>query len=252
VRAAAALEPALLPGTVRHRRRGGEVRHGFSQKVLFAWVDPDAVPHWLARRGPVWFDPADHIGDGDVAGAARGAIAAAGASSPLGPVRTLTQLRSAGWLFNPITVHAVWDDAEPSSAQPDHLVVAVTNTPWHERHVYVLSTPPSLDLATTGIVFDKELHVSPFLGMDLRHRVRLDLASTDIRLDVDDLDPATGDVVFEASLQGSRQPLEQRAARRAVVQGRLPTHRTSLGIHRQAFSLWRKGARFHRHPERVR
>lgn len=247
--AAAALRPALLPGVVRHRRRGGPIQHGFSQQVLYAWIDPEALPGWLGRRGPVWFDQRDHIGGGDVAGAVRAEVLRSTGDRPAGPVRTLTQLRSAGWLFNPITVHCVWDHVEPTSPQPDHLVVVVTNTPWHERHLYVLATPPTdIDLAGAGVHFDKELHVSPFMGMDLRHRVRLAVDAAGVTLGVDDLDRKTGEVSFEARLIATRAPLERRAALRAVVAGRLPAQRTSLGIHRQALALWRKGARYHPHP----
>ena len=37
----------------------------------------------------------------------------------------------------------------------------VTNTPWHERHAYVVGPPGEHHFA-------KALHVSPFIGMDQR------------------------------------------------------------------------------------
>ena len=45
------------------------------------------------------------------------------------------------------------------------MVAEVTNTPWHERHCYVMGGPGTHFL-------EKALHVSPFLGMDLSYRVR--------------------------------------------------------------------------------
>ena len=53
-----------------------------------------------------------------------------------------------------------------------HSVLAeVTNTPWGERHSYLLSdrTPGS---AVRGGRFAKQLHVSPFMGMDHLYQAR--------------------------------------------------------------------------------
>ena len=49
----------------------------------------------------------------------------------------------------------------------EHAVADVTNTPWKERHAYVLG-PPGVH------VVDKAMHVSPFFGMDqsLPHHLR--------------------------------------------------------------------------------
>ena len=79
-----------------------------------------------------------------------------------GPVRLLTHLRTFGHCFNPVSFYYCFAaDGERLEA----VVAEVTNTPWGERHAYVL--PP----ATTGDGFDKALHVSPFMGMDQRYDV---------------------------------------------------------------------------------
>ncbi len=44
----------------------------------------------------------------------------------------------------------------------------MTNTPWGERHAYVLRAPPRARAVLHG-EFDKRLHVSPFMGMDQRY-----------------------------------------------------------------------------------
>ena len=84
---------------------------------------------------------------------------------PDGPVRLLTHLRALGRCFNPVSFYYCFDrDGERSAA----VVAEVTNTPWGERHAYVL------DGATRRRVrgrFDKALHVSPFLGMDQQLRL---------------------------------------------------------------------------------
>ena len=54
---------------------------------------------------------------------------------PDGPIAMLTQLRTWGWLFNPITIYYCFDRTGTTVARA---VVEVTNTPWHERAAYVL------------------------------------------------------------------------------------------------------------------
>ena len=50
----------------------------------------------------------------------------------------LTNLRTLGHCFNPVSFYYCFDDAENLEA----VVAEVTNTPWGERHAYVLDAPP--------------------------------------------------------------------------------------------------------------
>ena len=72
--------------------------------------------------------------------------------------------------------------------------VEVTNTPWGERHRYVLP-------GTRGELH-KHFHVSPFLGMD--HRYAWSVAAPGERLGVHIAAGAT----FDATLTLARRPLE--------------------------------------------
>ena len=68
------------------------------------------------------------------------------ARRPLGPVRTLTQVRTWGYLFNPITVTTGGPRGRARrAAPPDVVVLEVTNTPWKERHWYVVEARPGAD-----------------------------------------------------------------------------------------------------------
>ena len=78
----------------------------------------------------------------------------------------LTHLRTFGHCFNPVSFYYCFAaDGERLEA----VVAEVTNTPWGERHAYVLArrTRPVLRGG-----FDKALHVSPFMGMDQRYAWR--------------------------------------------------------------------------------
>jgi len=73
---------------------------------------------------------------------------------PAGPVRLLTQPPRLGVGFNPVSFYFCFDASERVEA----VAAEVTNTPWGERHTYVLR-------GTSGAT-EKRLHVSPFLDMD--------------------------------------------------------------------------------------
>lgn len=242
------------------------------------WIDPDSPealfdhhPLWSAERpAPARFRRRDLLDGGDqpLGPAIRRRLAAGLGRSLDGPLRTLTQPRIWGWLFNPLTVHLAWDDG--ASPVPSAVLLEVTNTPWKERHWY----PVALEPSSTGLGarFDKALHVSPFLDLDWSYDLRFtrrdppmpDSAPPadrsiviDLALDVVPRAPSTGaedDPILTTRLTTRLHPAGSRAANRSMTAAlrpdRLPTHRVSFGIHRQALSLWRKRVPFVAHPER--
>lgn len=150
----------------------------------------------------------------------------------------LTQLRTWGWLFNPITTYYCYD---PTGSVVETTVVEVTNTPWHQRTAYVLK-------GTGTHRMDKGMHVSPFLPMDLAHRFTVGVPGDRLTLAVDDF---RGDeMVFAASLALTRLPAGRRAPGRLLWRFPLMTMRVSFGIYRQALALRRKGVPVHRHPDK--
>ena len=84
---------------------------------------------------------------------------------PDGPVHLLAQLRTLGWVFNPLAVYYCWDR---DGRALDAVVLEVTNTPWGERHWYVFDARTRPRPRTHA---RKAMHVSPFLPMDVDYRV---------------------------------------------------------------------------------
>ena len=161
-------------------------------------------------------------------------------SRPTGPVAVLTQLRTWGWLFNPITTYYCYD---PTGGAVETTVVEVTNTPWHERTAYVLAGTGTHRVA-------KGMHVSPFLPMDLTHRFIVGVPGDRLTLAVDDF--RGDDQVFAASLALTRLAAGRRAQGTAAVA--VPPDDDCgcrAGIYRQALALRRKGVPFHRHPDKA-
>lgn len=258
------LRSCLYEGTLAHRRRT-PVTHAFRTPIVMAFLDLDeldtafdAHPLWsTGRPAPVRFKRADMHGDPAVslASAVRATVAATTGARPTGPIRVLTHLRHWGWCFNPISLYFVFD---PADTVVETVLAEVTNTPWHERHAYVLAAPDPATAEATGIRFAKVLHVSPFMDMDLDHVLRFGPPGDDTLLvEMDDVhrddthsDDPGRDPVFEATLRLDRRPLDRAAMGAVLREHHAPAHRVSAGIYRQAVSLWRKGAPFRRHPFR--
>ena len=100
---------------------------------------------------------------------------------PRGPVRVLTQLRSWGHCFNPVSFYYCFD---PDGERLEHVLAEVTNTPWGERHAYVLSASDEGDGALVGSSA-KVLHVSPFMGMDYTYSWRVTAPSSRLEVHIE-------------------------------------------------------------------
>jgi uncharacterized protein len=224
---------ALYEGWVGHRRLE-PIEHRFRYRVVMAYLDLDAVPE---RIGPAWLWSARHPAlvrfrrdDYLDAGAAR---ALAGSD---GPVRVLTNLRCFGHVFNPVSLYYCFD----RDGTLRTVVAEVTNTPWGERHRYVLR-------AREGAVHDrvaKAFHVSPFMGMEHEYEAWLSAPGGD--LDVRIVSRRDGAVEFDATLRLERRPLRPRTLARAA----LPSLAVLTRIYANALRLKLKGAPYHPHPAR--
>ena len=93
------------------------------------------------------------------------------ARGPRGPVRLLTTLRTFGHNFNPVCFYYCF---APGGERVEAVVAQVTNTPWGERHAYVLRRDGERSVMRDTM--EKVFHVSPFIGMDNRYDWRVDRA----------------------------------------------------------------------------
>ncbi len=239
------LRSGIYEGTVVHHRYQ-PVEHRFSYPITMTMLDLAEVSA-VCRRHPLWSDEranvvsfrrADYLGDPAMPldQSVRDLVESKTGHRPSGPVALLTQVRTWGWLFNPISVYYCFT---PDGAEVETTVVEVTNTPWHERTTYVLPAPGTHLVA-------KQLHVSPFLPMDLTHRFIIGAPGERLVLGVDDL--KDGSRVFAASMVLHRRPADRRSLSRVLWRYPLMTMRVSWGIYRQALALRRKGVPFHAHP----
>ena len=210
--------------------------------VDLAEIDEVVAQHPLwSRERPnvVSFRREDFLGDPGTSldAAVRDVVEADTATRPGGPIAMLGHLRMWGWLFNPIVLYYCYD---PTGTAVEHLVADVTNTPWKDRHAYVLGAP--------GVqVVGKAMHVSPFFGMDQVYRFAYGAPADDLVLSISVLEH--GEPAFAAGLRLRRHPLSRRTLGRILARHPFLTMRVSTGIRRHALRLWSKGAPLHPHPD---
>jgi uncharacterized protein len=254
-RAPGAGASCLYEGSIRHRR--SSPRDEFSFPLFMAYLDVDELPGvfdasrlWSAR-GPAlaWFRRGDYLGD--PATPLRAAVAdvvmqQTGAAAE-GPIRLLTHLRYFGHCFNPVSFYYCYDAA---GEQVTAVVAHVTNTPWGERHAYVMAADERSDHGTTTVLtgrFAKALHVSPLMGMDHTYDWHLsepgERLSVHIRSTRDD-----GACAFDATLSLRRRALTSAALRRALLRYPALTMRLTARIYTHALRLRLRGASYHAHP----
>ena len=243
---------AVYEGVVTHHRHAPH-DHAFTYRMAQLYLDLDEVEQvfrsrWLwssTGRNMAEFRRSDYFGDPDVplAEAVRRRVADELGSYPTGPVRVLTHLRYAGLVFNPVTFYYCFED----DGETLHSIVSeITNTPWRERHSYVLEAQGANAGHAVDASFDKVFHVSPFMPMDRGYRWRFTRPGDTLNVHMDVL--RDGKREFDAHLSLRRLPLTGASLSRVLWRYPLMTAKVVGAIHFEALRLWLKRNPIHDHP----
>lgn len=247
---------AFYTGIVRHRRR--EPGHEFDFPLFMAYLDLDELDEVLSvsrllgagRFRPLRYKRSDYLrrGDLDLATSVRDCVREQTGVAPDGPIRLLTHLRTFGYVFNPVSFYFCYDARERLAA----VVAEITNTPWGERHAYVLDanravTDPACDRHLRWR-FGKDFHVSPFMPMDLAYDWTFTPPGEDLFVHMNLRGGEGRGKVFDATLRMCRRELTPGAVRSLLVRYPLMTARVIARIHFEALRLWIKHAPVYPHP----
>lgn len=244
------MNSALLEGQVEHRRLG-ERPHAFRYRIHLALIDLDELEEvfrdrwfWsIEKFNWISFRRRDYLGapETPLAEAVRDRVAENLGRRPLGQVQLLTQLRTWGYLFNPVSFYFCFD----TQGDLDAIVAEITNTPWGERHAYVLDAAGKNELVFR---FDKDFHVSPFFDMDQVYEWRFCIDTSGVGVSMTNFE--RGQPVFYADLALRRRSINRRSLATALVRYPLQPLRMHLAIYWHAARLFVKRVTFFTHPDK--
>jgi DUF1365 family protein len=247
---------ALIRGHVMHARHDELARRTFRYPVYIAAIDLDELPALdrelglFSHGGRNLFALHDTDYEDGAGGlsAALHALVAANYLPPPHTTRLVTNLRVAGYVFNPVSFFLLYDAAGALTS-----VIAEVNNTYGGRCRYVLG--PAHRLADhqhgrrpglVGFRHVRELFVSPFLHGPASYDFWFDAPLDGDRLAITmhvtrPGDDPPGDRIFVAELAGARHPLTDRALAAAALRYPLMTAQVIGLIHWQAIKLRLRG-----------
>ena len=251
---------ALYSGYVMHQRLR-PVRHRLRYRVFSLLLDVDELPA-LAQRLRLFSlnrfnlfslherDYGIANGDGNANGKGEGhgnpglrhsvdqQLRSAGLATG-GAIRLLTMPRILGYAFNPLSVYF----CHAADGSLSAILYEVSNT-FGQRHSYLIEVDAAA--AQPGALIEqqcaKRLHVSPFLGLDMRYVFRIDPPDTQrASLSIGVAAHDSSGVVLNARFDAQRRVLSDAALAKAFFSHPLLTLKVVLAIHWEALRLFAKG-----------
>lgn len=239
-------------GRLWHRRHA-TLRRQFSYRVMMAYLDLDELErdaneipqptHRFSRftslRRCDYLSPSTR----PLSTAVRDLVQSRLGWRPTGPIRLLTNLRQCGFTMNPLSLFYCFNE---DGRELQACVAEVTNTPWNEKHHYVLDFSEQATSNWRTAVHGKELHVSPFFDMQMHYQWRMNQPRDALKVH---LQNHRGDEqLFDAVLSLRRREFTQREHWRLLTRYPLQTFGIATAIYTQAARLWLRGVPYVPHP----
>jgi len=249
------VKSCIYRGYVRHRRHKPAV-NVFRYGIFMLYLDLDELPRvfdghacWSYERPNLaCWRRRDYLGPRDLSldAAVRYRVQRAVGAEPAGPIRMLCHLCYFGYCYNPVVFYYCFDKAD---THVETVVAEITNTPWGERHAYVLSEPMNQAKGPRKrYVFPKSFHVSPFMPMAITYDWRFTEPGAALNVHMENHDDAGK--VFDATLHLERREITVGNLARTLALHPLMTVKVITLIHWQALRIWLKRVPFIEHPAR--
>ncbi|MFO0941085.1 MAG: DUF1365 domain-containing protein [Pirellulales bacterium] len=263
------MHSCIYEGTVSHCRFE-PVEHRFNYRLFMLFLDLSELPSLVGGAESVRADAStfekplisgrtfstssflstDHLKGVDALDSqVRDIVFNETGERPSGPIRLLTQLRYFGYYFSPLNLFYVYS---PDDDCVESVVAEVNNTPWGERHLYLLWQGNRLVVPASDnrLSFEhpKQMHVSPFMNMDMNYRWRLSDPRERLFVCLENYRNCSR--LFAASMNFSRRELNATNLRWMTIRYPFMTFQIIAAIHFQALKLWLKKCPVYLHPNK--
>ncbi|MCW8093020.1 DUF1365 domain-containing protein [Alteromonas sp. ASW11-130] len=237
------IQSAIYHGKVFHQRFRPN-RHAFDYSIFLFWLKLDevekiskTVKHFSQSRFSLFqFRRSDYLGSAkaSLSDAVRAEMTSLNGAQLNGEVFLLGQLRTLGFYFSPVNFYFLRNVEGKFS----HMLAEVSNTPWQEKHCYLVDLDKQKDSK-------KAFHVSPFNPMNMMYKWRITQPNDQLSIT---LDCHQEQKDFTARLSLQRKELTSHSLRTNLLKISGMTIKTVMGIYFQALKLWLKGTPIYPHP----
>ena len=249
------MNSAIYSGGLRHRRFFPR-KHTFNYQLFMMYLDLSEISdvcesNWLwgeNRTAVAQFKRGDYLGESEIplSEAVRNTVAETLGYEPSGPIRMLTHLRYFGYIINPVTFYYCFNENENKL---DAIIAEITNTPWNERHTYILDGNEEAATRTThSYHFKKSFHISPFLDMNHDYHWRFRIPNRRLSVYMENFQEKQK--MLDVNLLLNRQEITPRSMTNILLAYPFMTLKVLGGIYLQATKLWLKGTPFFVHPSK--
>jgi DUF1365 family protein len=253
------LHSRIYRGQIRHRRFTPK-SHSFSYELYMLALDVDEMHAKQTPRGIFgfsWFNllrfnEKDYLkGEPEcLKQRIKNKVARLSGFEDISRITMLVQVRCLGFYFSPANFYFCYDATETCT----QALVEVSNTPWNERHYYLvpLGNSDHNNQDPPSHITDKNFHVSPFMDLNMRYKWLIKpptMSSSKLLVHIENHLKGTNDddskikpdeKIFDVTMNLIKAPFTKTSLWQLWINIPVMTLKIVLGIYFQAMKLFLK------------